>query len=74
MVFPTPTIPDAPIASPPDGDLVDSSALTPFAGTSADTGKRGTMGGALAGGDKIVLSVYEAEALVRFNRRTLFYM
>lgn len=73
MVFPNPTIPDAPNASSSDGDSMDSSALSPFAGGSADKGKRAVAGGAEVEGDKIVLSVYEAEALVRFIRRPLEY-
>lgn len=68
MVFPNPTIPDAPSVSSFDGDSVDSSSLAPFAGGSADAGKGGATGGAVVEGDKIVLSVYEAEALVRLRR------
>ena len=71
MVFSNPVIPDAPSASPPDGGKVDSSASAPFAGGSAGAGKGVATGGAVVEGDKIVLSVYEAEALVRFRRRSL---
>lgn len=67
MVFPSPVIPDEPDASS-DGGSVDSSVL-PRSGTgSADAGQ-GTaascVAAAAAAEDKILLTVYEAEALVR---------
>lgn len=69
MVFPNPTIPDAPDDSSSHRDSVLSSAVAPIAGRPADAGKGPAMGGAVVGGNKVVLSVYEAEALVSFRRQ-----
>lgn len=71
MAFPNPTIPDAPRASSLDCGSADSSALAPVAGGSADAGEGAATGGAVVEGDRLVLSVYEAEALVRFSRGPL---
>lgn len=70
MVFPNPVIPDAPDASS-DGGSVDSSVLPPSVTGSVDSGKgttaRCVAAAATATGDEILLTVYEAEALVRVS-------
>lgn len=66
MVFPNPSIPDAPDASSCDGS-VNSSILPPSVTGCVEAGKgaAGPCMATAAAGDKIVLRVYEAEALVR---------
>lgn len=71
MVFPNPTIPEAPDDSCSDGDSMDSSTLAPIAEGSGDARKGAATGDALEEGNKIVLSVYEAEELVRYRCRLL---
>ncbi|CAM9115968.1 unnamed protein product [Ectocarpus sp. 13 AM-2016] len=59
IIFPSPTLPDVPCAS--SASDKSSSDLQPLAGAVSDAGREV--------GDAIVLSVYEAEALVEETRR-----
>ncbi|CAB1113397.1 unnamed protein product [Ectocarpus sp. CCAP 1310/34] len=59
IIFPSPTLPDVSCASSASGE--SSSDLPPLAGAVSDAGREV--------GDEIVLSVYEAEALVEETRR-----
>ncbi|CAM9304017.1 unnamed protein product, partial [Ectocarpus sp. 12 AP-2014] len=59
IIFPSPTLPDVPCAS--SASDKSSSDLPPPAGAASDAGREA--------GDAIVLSVYEAEALVEETRR-----
>lgn len=66
IVFPSPSVPDVPGASSAsDESSLKSSDLPPPAGAASDVGREAATGGVEAMGDAIVLSVYEAEALVR---------
>ncbi|CAN0018446.1 unnamed protein product [Ectocarpus sp. 6 AP-2014] len=67
IVFPSPTVPDVPCASSASDE--SSSDLPPPAGAVSDAAREAATGGAEAMGDAIVLSVYEAEALVEETRQ-----
>lgn len=70
IVFPSPTVPDVPCASSASDE--SSSDLPPPAGVVSDAGREGATGGVEAMGDAIVLSVHEAEALVRAQSTITF--
>lgn len=66
IIFPSPTVPDVPDPSSASYESsLKSSDLPPPAGAVSDVGREAATGGVEEMGDAIVLSVYEAEALVR---------
>jgi len=72
MIFSKPTMPDIPDASSPSSLTLSASSDcgsgdSPCNGTPAQVGKGAPAGSCVRAGDGILLSVYEAEALVSFS-------